>query len=459
MKTKPNDSKSYSSKKTKKIIVFLFITFILFFIVKEVWKLNRPGYLEIKKAIIERAYSLDLSNKGLKTLPPEIANIQHLVFLDLSNNNLTELPPEIANIQYLQLLDLSNNNLTELPPEIARLENLERLNLHGNDSFSIKNLCEIFADYPKPIYITSAKNLVYIPYILQIKISPNQTSLPPEIAKITNLESLSLWSCQITNLPEEMVNLKNLRHLVLANDKLTSLPPTILKLKQLEFLYLYYNELSSLPPEIGNLTNLTDLSLKDNNLTTLPKEIANLTNLRYLNLSGNDNLSIQSVVKIFKNFPVPVSITHSKYPGPPGQRDTLRIIISEDSPSTSNTTPKKLEISDKNIDDYNEPLTIADKMPYFTKGGEEGLRKYIAKHIEYPSLAQENSIQGTVFVRFVIEKDGSIGEIQITRGVDPLLDQEAVRVVKSLPKFKPGYQDGRPVPVWYSIPIVFKLDN
>ena len=105
-----------------------------------------------------------------------------------------------------------------------------------------------------------------------------------------------------------------------------------------------------------------------------------------------------------------------------------------------------------------EPIIIAEQMPEFP-GGELALRKYIAEHIKYPDLAMEKGIEGTVFVRFVIEKDGSIGEIQITRGVDPLLDQEAVRVVKSLPKFKPGYQDGRPVPVWYSIPIVFKLDN
>jgi protein TonB len=98
-------------------------------------------------------------------------------------------------------------------------------------------------------------------------------------------------------------------------------------------------------------------------------------------------------------------------------------------------------------------------MPEFIAGGEAGLRQFIAEHIEYPELAQENDIQGTVYIRFVVTKTGTIGDVQVVRGVDPLLDEEAVRVVKSLPKFKPGMQGGRPVPVWFSVPIVFQLNN
>ncbi len=113
---------------------------------------------------------------------------------------------------------------------------------------------------------------------------------------------------------------------------------------------------------------------------------------------------------------------------------------------------------DEEVVEEEEPLIWADKMPEFP-GGEPALRLYIAENIVYPELATENEIQGTVYVRFVVTKNGSVGEVQITKGVDPLLDEEAQRVVKSLPKFKPGSQGGRPVPIWYSVPIAFKLTN
>ncbi len=105
-----------------------------------------------------------------------------------------------------------------------------------------------------------------------------------------------------------------------------------------------------------------------------------------------------------------------------------------------------------------EPLIWAEQMPEFP-GGETALRTFLAQNIKYPDLAAENDIQGTVYVRFVVTKTGKVGEVQITRGVDPLLDEEAVRVVKMLPDFSPGSQGGRPVPVWFSVPIVFQLNN
>jgi len=105
-----------------------------------------------------------------------------------------------------------------------------------------------------------------------------------------------------------------------------------------------------------------------------------------------------------------------------------------------------------------EPVVWAEQMPEFP-GGVSALKGYIGRNIEYPQMAQENDIQGTVYLRFVVTKTGAVGIVEVTRGVDPLLDDEAVRVVKSLPKFTPGMQGGRAVPVWYSVPIVFQLSN
>jgi protein TonB len=99
---------------------------------------------------------------------------------------------------------------------------------------------------------------------------------------------------------------------------------------------------------------------------------------------------------------------------------------------------------------------IVEDMPEFP-GGELALRKYIANAIEYPVIAQENGIQGKVYVQFVVDKDGGISDARIARGVDPSLDKEALRVVNSLPKWKPGQQRGKPVRVSYTVPINFVL--
>lgn len=92
-------------------------------------------------------------------------------------------------------------------------------------------------------------------------------------------------------------------------------------------------------------------------------------------------------------------------------------------------------------------------------GGIEGLRLYIAKHLDYPVQAVENNIQGTVYLRFEVTKYGTIGKIEIfNKDEDELLKKAALDVIKKLPKFKPGMQNGENVSVWYSIPISFKLN-
>ncbi len=118
------------------------------------------------------------------------------------------------------------------------------------------------------------------------------------------------------------------------------------------------------------------------------------------------------------------------------------IIVEEKKPE-----PKKEEI-----------FTAVEQMPQFP-GGEAELMKYVANHIKYPTMAAENNIQGRVVVKFVVKKDGSVGEVQVLRGKDPDLDKEAVRVVRTLPKFIPGKMNGQAVSVWFTLPINFKLQQ
>ena len=97
-----------------------------------------------------------------------------------------------------------------------------------------------------------------------------------------------------------------------------------------------------------------------------------------------------------------------------------------------------------------------EQMPQFP-GGDIALMKYLSSHIQYPAMAAENNVQGKVILQFVIEKDGRVGEVKLARSVDKDLDKEAIRVVKSLPKFSPGRQNGQPVRVWYTLPVSFRL--
>ena len=95
-----------------------------------------------------------------------------------------------------------------------------------------------------------------------------------------------------------------------------------------------------------------------------------------------------------------------------------------------------------------------EQVPQFP-GGEAALMKYLQSHINYPPMAAEDGIQGRVIVQFVVDKTGKVGDVKVVRSVDQYLDKEAVRVVKSLPKFTPGRQNGKPVEVWYLLPVNF----
>jgi protein TonB len=103
-----------------------------------------------------------------------------------------------------------------------------------------------------------------------------------------------------------------------------------------------------------------------------------------------------------------------------------------------------------------EIFQIVEEMPSFP-GGEAELMKYVGSHIKYPQIARETGIQGRVFVGFVVEPDGSISNVKLLRGIGGGCDEEAMRVIKSLPKWKPGKQRGKAVRVSYQIPVFFKL--
>lgn len=99
------------------------------------------------------------------------------------------------------------------------------------------------------------------------------------------------------------------------------------------------------------------------------------------------------------------------------------------------------------------PVSIAEEMPSF-KGN---VNEWLAQHLQYPSTADGKGKQGYVIVRFVVEPDGSVSNVKVVRSVDPDLDREAVRCVSSMPKWNPGYNNGKPVAVWFTLPVKFRM--
>lgn len=104
----------------------------------------------------------------------------------------------------------------------------------------------------------------------------------------------------------------------------------------------------------------------------------------------------------------------------------------------------------------NKVFDVVEQMPSFP-GGNSALMSYLNSNVKYPVVAQENGVQGRVVISFVVEKDGSITDVQVVKSVDPSLDREASRVVRSMPRWNPGKQNGQAVRVKYDVPVSFKL--
>ena len=105
-----------------------------------------------------------------------------------------------------------------------------------------------------------------------------------------------------------------------------------------------------------------------------------------------------------------------------------------------------------------EVFTHVEQMPQYP-GGDKEMMAYLSKNIKYPVIAQEQGTQGTVVLRFVVGKNGEVTDVTVMRSLDPSCDKEAIRVVKSMPKWVPGKQNGNPVLVYYTLPVRFKLQQ
>ena len=127
---------------------------------------------------------------------------------------------------------------------------------------------------------------------------------------------------------------------------------------------------------------------------------------------------------------------------------------SNETSSAAAVLPQK-KSTDQNAKDGKTVYTVVEHMPEFP-GGQDAVMKYLARSIKYPKEAEAKGIEGTVICRFIVNKDGTVSDAIIVRGVDPILDKEVLRVVQSMPKWKAGIQKGKTVNVYYTVPIVYR---
>lgn len=148
--------------------------------------------------------------------------------------------------------------------------------------------------------------------------------------------------------------------------------------------------------------------------------------------------------------PPTIKDLETKDPGQKDQKGDPNADIRIDEPVGNSDVKQVVEA------DPNQIFTSVEQVPEFP-GGLEKFGAYLSKTIRYPAVARENGTQGRVICTFVVEKDGSLTDIKVTRGIGGGCDEEAVRVLKNSPRWKPGIQNGRPVRVQYSVPISFTL--
>ena len=169
---------------------------------------------------------------------------------------------------------------------------------------------------------------------------------------------------------------------------------------------------------------------------------------------------------------IPLTRQPEVTPPPPPQvtpiNDVLKIIDYDDTAEETNFASseetgedvviKHIPVAvDEEVVVEDDIFVIVEENPQFPDGGTAGLLQYLGKNIKYPTIPQENGTQGRVTVQFVVNKDGSIVDVKVIRGVDPYLDKEAVRVISTMPKWIPGKQRGVPVRCKFTVPVTFKL--
>lgn len=213
-------------------------------------------------------------------------------------------------------------------------------------------------------------------------------------------------------------------------------------------------------------------SLEQNRITFILVGLAMTLALVYTAMewsSAQSNVLVyNSTTEVVDDEYIAINTTHKPPPPPPPPKKAIADIIeildndAEDPDEIMVVEEYNEEESIAIIEEeeeeetYTSPFVVVEYMPEYP-GGNAALMRFISKNLKYPVAAREMGLQGRVYVRFVISAKGKVSQVSVIRGVDPLLDEEAVKVVKKLTGWKAGRQRNKAVPVWFTLPIMFKL--
>lgn len=220
------------------------------------------------------------------------------------------------------------------------------------------------------------------------------------------------------------------------------------RIKLLDYLgssYTYYREAK----DDDYVKKITELGLKYNLMTNYTSFIA--IDEQVVNKDGKTTTVEQPL-------PIPEGVSDYAVGYDPGELsggNMEMLSVVEDMVELSES---RIVIEEDEVESENEIFSMVEVMPEFP-GGTAALMEFIANNLKYPVEAKENGIQGRVTLSFVVDVDGSITDIEVVRGIDPLLDAEAIRIIKSMPKWKPGMQRGKAVAVKYTVPVAFRLEQ
>ncbi|XP_019617590.1 PREDICTED: uncharacterized protein LOC109464922 isoform X2 [Branchiostoma belcheri] len=251
----------------------------------------------LQPKVVDDLLTIDLSDKGLTSVPAKVFDIRDVECLVLSNNRLKSIPEEIGQLQKLRELKLDNNLLTQVPQAITTLPNLQHIDLSHNkletlpDGLSkLKQLRYLYIQ--ANVFKKIPEEVCSLPRLQILTVGDNPLKcLPDKISQLTGLTRLDIDNCQFDEFPRQVLQLEGLEMLYLGNwageGKPSLVPEDIGRLKNLLVLNLQNSGLESLPDGVGELSELLKLNINANRFTSVPEQIMNLSNIRELHLSDN----------------------------------------------------------------------------------------------------------------------------------------------------------------------------
>ncbi|XP_035660894.1 uncharacterized protein LOC118405498 [Branchiostoma floridae] len=253
-------------------------------------------FKDLHPKVVNGGLTIDLSSKGLTSVPAEVFDFTDIERLVLTNNKLNSIPEEIGQLQKLRTLKLDNNLLTQLAQAITTLPKLLYIDVSHNrletlpEGISRLQLHELhinnneFKEIPEEVCSLRQLNT------FSVGVNPLKC-LPDKISQLTGLRKMSMNSCQFDEFPRQVLQLEGLEELYMGNwageGKPLPVPEDIGRLKNLRVLDLQYSGLESIPDGVGELVQLRFLNIKGNMFTSVPEQIMNLSNIGKLDLSDN----------------------------------------------------------------------------------------------------------------------------------------------------------------------------